>query len=41
MDLRSRGDVRFTSTVEINRGRSAREFDSIEEARRWLLEWRG
>jgi hypothetical protein len=37
-DARSREDVKFTSTVEANRGGLVREFDGIEEARGWLLE---
>ena len=36
-DLESRRDVKFTSTVEANRGMTSREFDSIEEAGEWLL----
>jgi hypothetical protein len=37
-DPRSREDVRFTGVVESNRGIQVREFDSTEEARKWLLE---
>jgi len=37
-DARSKADVRFTSTVEANRGVVAREFATVEEARAWLLE---
>jgi len=37
-DAKSREDVRFTSTVEANRGRSTGEFETIKEARKWLLE---
>jgi hypothetical protein len=36
-EARSREDVRFTSTVEANRGVSSREFDSIDDATAWLL----
>jgi hypothetical protein len=35
---KSRADVRFTSTVEANRGKPTGEFETTEEARRWLLE---
>lgn len=34
---RARADVRFTSTVESNRGSATREFDTLGEARAWLL----
>lgn len=37
-EARSKADVRFTSTVEANRGVVAREFATVEEARAWLLE---
>ena len=33
----SKEDVRFTSTVEANRGKTTSEFEAIEEAREWLL----
>ncbi|UCE59245.1 MAG: hypothetical protein JSU63_17595 [Phycisphaerales bacterium] len=36
-DVKSKNDVKFTSTVEANRGLATGEFDSIEEAKRWLL----
>lgn len=36
-DTKSRQDVRFTSTVASNRGLIAREFDTDEEAKDWLL----
>lgn len=37
-DAKSKADVRFTSTVEANRGITSREFETIDEARKWLLE---
>ena len=37
-DAKSRADVAFTSTVEANRGVSSREFETVDEARKWLLE---
>lgn len=36
-DVKSVEDVKFTSTVEANRGIITEEFENIEEARRWLL----
>lgn len=39
-DPTSAKDIKFTSTVEANRGKSTREFESIAEAERWLLEQR-
>ena len=36
-DAMSRGDVRFTSTVEANRGETTGEFKTVEEAKEWLL----
>jgi len=36
-DARSRRDVVFAATVEANRGRLAAVFDTVEEARDWLL----
>ena len=36
-DAKSKADVRFTSTVEANRGAVSREFETVEEARKWLL----
>ncbi len=36
-DTRSSEDVRFTSTVEANRGKTTGEFNTLEEARQWLL----
>ncbi len=36
-DIKSKQDVKFTSTVEANRGKDTGEFESIEEARKWLL----
>ena len=35
---RSRSDVEFTSTVAANRGRLVAEFQTLEDARKWLLE---
>ena len=37
-DVKSAADVRFTSTVEANRGITSGEFQSIEEAEQWLRE---
>jgi hypothetical protein len=37
-DARSANDVRFTSNVAANRGKLTGEFNSIEEARQWLLQ---
>ena len=37
-DAESKQDVRFTSTVEANRGKSTREFETVEEAMEWLLD---
>jgi hypothetical protein len=37
IDVESAAKVKFTSTVEANRGKSTGEFKTIEEARRWLL----
>jgi hypothetical protein len=37
-DDKSKADVRFTSTVEANRGILSREFDTVEKAQQWLLE---
>ena len=37
-DTKSREDVKFTSTVEANRGKSTGEFETIEEAKNWLLQ---
>jgi len=34
---KSRQDVLFTSTVASNRGLTSREFDTVEEAKSWLL----
>ncbi|MCK5842003.1 MAG: hypothetical protein KAH31_07540 [Candidatus Sabulitectum sp.] len=39
-DSETRNDVKFTSTVEANRGKSTGEFATVEEARQWLLEAR-
>jgi len=36
-DAKSAKDVTFTSKVERNRGKTTREFSSIEEAEQWLL----
>ncbi|MBN2437201.1 MAG: hypothetical protein JXL20_01220 [Deltaproteobacteria bacterium] len=36
-DAKSSQDVRFTSTVEANRGKTTGEFSTVEEARQWLL----
>jgi hypothetical protein len=36
-DDKSKNDVIFTSTVMANRGASSREFESIDEAKKWLL----
>jgi hypothetical protein len=36
-DPKSRKDVEFTSTVESNRGKDTREFDTVEQAKNWLL----
>jgi aminoglycoside phosphotransferase (APT) family kinase protein len=36
-DPRSRADVRFTSTVEANRGVETSEFETIDAAKEWLL----
>lgn len=30
-------DVKFTSNVEANRGIATKEFEDIDEARKWLL----
>lgn len=37
-NAKSREDVRLASTVESNRGNFTREFETFEEARKWLLE---
>lgn len=37
-NLKSRGDVRFISTVEQNRGVITNEFNTIEEALKWFKE---
>ncbi|MBN2013301.1 hypothetical protein JW960_28480 [candidate division KSB1 bacterium] len=37
-DRKSNDDVRFTSTVETNRGIMTGEFSTVEEARDWLLQ---
>ncbi len=37
VDSKSRADVRFASTVESNRGNFTGEFETIVEARKWLL----
>jgi hypothetical protein len=34
---KSKQDVKFTTTVEANRGVQVQTFDTIEEARKWLL----
>lgn len=36
-NAKSRQDVLFTSTVAFNRGLTTKEFDTAEEAKRWLL----
>lgn len=36
-DAKSRSDVRFASTVESNRGNLTGEFETFEEAKKWLL----
>jgi hypothetical protein len=36
-EQRSKEDVIFTSTVEANRGKTTREFETMEEAKEWLL----
>jgi hypothetical protein len=36
-ETRSRSDVVFAATVEANRGRLAAVFDTVEDARDWLL----
>ena len=35
--LQVKEDVKFTSTVEANRGKSTAEFETLEEAKEWLL----
>ena len=37
-DMKSRKDIRFTANVEANRGKSSKVFETIDEARKWLLE---
>jgi hypothetical protein len=37
-DPKSAADVKFTVTVAANRGRITDVFDSIDEAKRWLIE---
>lgn len=37
IDAKSKEDVRFTSTVEANRGVICREFEDIVEAMKWIL----
>ena len=37
-DAKSREDIKFTSTVEANRGKSTGEFDTMAEAKKWLLQ---
>ena len=36
-DVKSREDVEFATTVEANRGVLTRDFETVDEARRWLL----
>jgi len=36
-DAGIRENIRFTSTVEKNRGKGTGEFETLEEARQWLL----
>ncbi|MBN1305197.1 MAG: hypothetical protein JXA13_12245 [Anaerolineales bacterium] len=36
-DKKAREDVRFVSTVEANRGVLTSEFETVEDAREWLL----
>ena len=37
-NAKSREDVKFASTVATNRGVPTEEFDTFEEARKWLLQ---
>jgi hypothetical protein len=37
-DEKSRNDVIFTSTVGANRGLLSKEFATVEEAKKWLME---
>jgi hypothetical protein len=37
-DAKSQRDVKFTSAVEANRGVLTREFETIDEAKNWLLD---
>jgi hypothetical protein len=37
VDTKSRRDVRFTSTVEANRGVVSAQFETLDEAEGWLL----
>lgn len=37
-EAKSREDSKFMNTVAVNRGLLAREFETVEEARKWLLE---
>jgi hypothetical protein len=37
-DAKSRTDVQFTSTVVANRGVWTKDFQGLEEAKKWLLE---
>jgi len=36
-DAKSREDVRFVSTIEANRGIASREFETIDDAKTWLI----
>jgi hypothetical protein len=38
IDITVREDIRFISTVAVNRGVTINEFESIEKARTWLLD---
>jgi hypothetical protein len=32
----ARQNIRFTSDIEVNRGKMTREFDKVEDAKAWL-----
>jgi len=38
IEAKSRKDCKFMNTVAVNRGATAMEFQTIQEARKWLLE---
>lgn len=38
VDAKSKQDVRFTSTVVVNRGAASQEFETVAEAVKWLAD---